>query len=235
MATWTMRQSDTERQDPEQELVTVLLAAPCGAPGFDDPTPDIDLVERPPGPEIDVVGRVHSGTDAVENVLEIMPDVLVIDSGIEDVSSRAACRRVQEWVPATKILAVAPDDDELLYTTVAAGASSAITVDRVRSHMADAANRLARGESLLPARVAQRLLNDLDAWAARSSDPLYPPPALTSTEREVLAHLGAGDEPSDIATLFGVTSHLVNLHTGYAVAKLHRFLSGAEQLTVTSR
>jgi DNA-binding NarL/FixJ family response regulator len=239
MATWTMRQSDTERQDLEHDLVTVLLAAPRGSAGFDDPAPDIDLVERPPGPDIDIVGRVHTGTDAVESVLDIMPDVLVIDSGIdngvEDISSRAACRRVQEWAPATRILAVAPDDGELLYTTVAAGASSALTVDRVGTHLADAANRLARGESLLPARVAHRLLSDLDKWAARSSDPLYPPPALTSTEREVLAHLGAGDEPSEIAKLFGVTSHLVNLHAGYAVAKLHRFLSGAEQLTVVGR
>lgn len=230
MATWTMRQSDTQRQD----LVTVLLAAPRGAPGFDDPAPDIDLVADPPGPDIEVVDRVHTGTEAVEGVLEIMPDVLVIDSGIEDISSRAACRRVQEWTPATKILAVAPDDDELLYTTVAAGASSALTVDRVRIHLADAANRLARGESLLPARVAHRLLSDLDDWAARSSDPLYPPPALTSTEREVLAHLAADEDPSEIADLFGVTNHLVNIHAGYAVAKLHRFLSGAEQLTVIS-
>ena len=83
---------------------------------------------------------------------------------------------------------------------------------------------------MLPPRTARRLLNDLDAWASRSSDPLYPPPTLTSTEREVLAHLSAGEEPSRIASVFGVTGHLVNVHAGYAVAKLHRFMTGADSL-----
>ena len=228
MAMWTMRMSDETTQD----LVTVLIAAPRGAPGFDDASSDIDLIghEYTAEPGIDVVQRVYTGADAIEQVLEIMPDVLVVHTGIDEVNARDVSRQIQQWAPATKILAVAAADDELLYTTVAAGASSALIVDRVSADLGDAACRLARGESLLPPRTAGRLLNDVDAWAARSSDPLYPPPTLTSTEREVLAHLGAGEEPSWIASVFGVTGHLVNVHAGYAVAKLHRFMTGADSL-----
>ena len=206
-------------------------------PGFDDLSTHIDLVGHPYGaePDINVVGRVHTGTDAVERVLEIMPDVLVVHTDIDEVNARDVSRQIQEWAPATRILAMSVADDELLYTTVAAGASSALTTDRVRSDLADTACRLARGESLLPPRTAQRLLNDVDAWASRSSDPLYPPPTLTSTEREVLADLGAGEEPSRIASAFGVTERLVNMHAGYAVAKLHRFLTGAENLATADR
>jgi DNA-binding NarL/FixJ family response regulator len=180
-----------------------------------------------------VIGRVLTGTEAVERALESPPEVLVLDTGIQNVNPRTACRQIQQWAPVTKILAIAAADDELLYTTIASGASSALTVDQVDGALVDAINRLARGESLLPPRAAHRLLNDIDDWSSRSSDPLYPPPTLTSTEREVLRRLGDGDGPDAIASAFGVTSHLVNLHTGFAVSKLHRFLTGTQHEATT--
>ena len=78
--------------------------------------------------------------------------------------------------------------------------------------------------------MAIRLLHDLDAWAQRSADPLYPPPTLTATEREVLARIGEGVEPEAIAETHAVTTHLVNLHAGFAVAKLHRYVLGSERI-----
>ena len=232
MAMWTMRLPDTRTQD----AVTLLVAVPAGSPGFCDQRAGVDLVGRTGGTVsgVELVGRVFSGSGAVERGLELMPDVMALHTAIDDFDARTVCRRLQEWAPAIAILALSPDDDERLYTTVATGASSALTAITDLDLLAESARRLARGETLLPPRVAGRLLNDVDAWAARSSDPLYPPPALTSTEREVLANLASGESPAQIAEAFGVTSHLVNVHAGYAVAKLHRYLTGAERLAVTT-
>jgi DNA-binding NarL/FixJ family response regulator len=231
MASRNMRRSETRAQD----LVTVLIAGPHGWPGVVPLGTDIDLVGGLDAglPGVNVVGRVHTGTEAAERVLELQPEVLVLDTGIENVSPRTTCRQIQQWAPATKVLAIAAADDERLYTTIASGASSALTFDQADDTLIDAINRLARGESLLPPRAAQRLLNDIDAWSSRSSDPLYPPPTLTSTEREVLRRLGEGDGPDTIASDFNVTSHLVNLHTGFAVSKLHRFLTGTDHQATT--
>ena len=78
--------------------------------------------------------------------------------------------------------------------------------------------------------MASRLLHDLDAWALRSADPLHPPPTLTATEREVLGRLAEGLDPTTIAAAHDVTAHLVNLHAGFAVAKLHRYVLGVEKI-----
>lgn len=201
--------------------ITVLV----GGPG--DVT---DAVTAPNHPQIEPVGRVPTGNEAVARVLTDLPDVLLLDVRIADPDARAVCRRIREWAPATRVLAVTPDDDEQAYTTVVAGAAGLSLSDADGETLAAAIADVARGESVLLGRAASRLLNDIDAWARRSADPLYPPPTLTATEREVLTRIGAGASSDTIAADHSVTRHLVNLHAGFAVAKLHRYVLGAERI-----
>ena len=134
------------------------------------------------------------------------------------------CRRVREWAPATRILVTSTtaDDDGLLYASLLAGASGAVT--RADDGLVDvgALTAVRRGESVLRPGLATRILHDVDTWAGERADPLNPPPTLTETEREVLRRLGSGCSAATIAGDHGVTERLVNLHTAYAVAKLHR-------------
>lgn len=203
------------------ETVTVLVAG--------DAARFASLV-WPAGAEIEQIGFVSTGTEAESRVLADLPDVLLLDTRIEHADARAVSRRIREWAPATRVLTVTEHDDEQAYTTVVAGATGAVRVHAGADGIADAVRRTARGESLLLPRMASRLLHDVDAWAMRSADPIHPPPSLTATEREVLARLGEGTGTEAIASDHGVTAHLVNVHVGFAVAKLHRYVLGAEVL-----
>lgn len=204
------------------ETITVLLAGTT--------LPRVDPGDGP----IVIIGRVATGDDAVEHVVAELPDVLLLDAGIGGPEGRAVCRRVREWAPATRVLAVVDRDDEHAYTLVVAGSSGIVSSSLELEEVAPAVVGIARGESLLSPRVARRLLHDIDAWAARSADPLHPPPTLTATEREVLTRLGGGCTPARIAADYAVTARLVNLHTGYAVAKLQRYVLGAERIAADS-
>lgn len=188
-------------------------------------------ITLPAHDRIDVIAAVPTGNEAVASVLTELPDVLVLDTQVDQPDSRAVCRRVREWAPATRVLATSRLDDEALYTTLVAGAAGAMLHEAPEVDWLDAIAATARGESVLQSRMAFRILHDIDAWAERSADPLYPPPTLTSTEREVLGSLGAGQSPATIAATHSVTTHLVNLHASYAVAKLHRYVLGAEKLS----
>ena len=160
--------------------------------------------------------------------------MLLLDVRIEEPDARAVTRRIREWAPATRILTMVPGDDEDTYTVVVAGATAVVASDTAPDELARAVIGAARGESVLPPRVARRLVHDIDAWAQRSADPLHPPPTLTATEREVLNRLADGDTPATIADDHAVTPHLVNLHTGYAVAKLQRYVLGADRIAAGS-
>lgn len=183
---------------------------------------------------IEVIGVADSGGDAITRVVADLPDVLLLDTGIDDPGAREVCRRAREWAPATRVLAVTPCDDEHAYTTVVAGAAAVVGPPDSDRALADALTAVARGESLLLPHAAVRLLHDIDAWAERSADPIHPPPTLTATEREVLVRIGEGLDPTEIAAAHSVTSHLVNLHAGYAVAKLQRYVLGSERIAAGS-
>jgi len=207
------------------DTITVLVA---GDPALSDAL-------RVPTQHVDVVGHVPTGHEAVACVLTEIPDVLLLDVRIQESDARAVCRRVREWAPATKVVAATAQDDERAYTTVVAGAAGAVLLKADEATHTRTILDVARGEAVLLSRMAQRVLHDLDAWAQRAADPLYPPPTLTATEREVLARLGEGATPASIAATHAVTTHLVNLHAGFAVAKLHHYVLGSERVAAQQK
>ncbi|MFT5202290.1 MAG: DNA-binding NarL/FixJ family response regulator [Candidatus Aldehydirespiratoraceae bacterium] len=209
----------------DDERVAVVVA---GDPAI------ANSLRTPQSDEINVVAHVPTGKEAVARVLTDLPDVLLLDIRIAESDARAVCRRIRQWAPATKIVAVTSLDDENAYTTVVAGAMGAVFLADDDATMSLVIQQVARGEAVLLPRIALRLLHDVDAWAERSADPIYPPPTLTATEREVLRRLGEGVDSEAIARSHGVTSHLVNLHAGFAVTKLHRYVHGAEHIAAES-
>ncbi len=210
----------------DHTTVTVFVGSPADA---DPALPDPVGHDGPGETTLEVLGRVHTGHELVARVLSEMPDVAIVDVRLDDVDAHAVCRRLHEWAPAVRVVAAGPLDDERTFGAVLNGASSAVLVEEPPELVGEVAVGAARGESRILPRMAFRLLHDLDSWARRTADPLYPPPQLTATEREVLGRLGEGTSPEDIAALHHVTAHLVNVHTGYAVAKLHRYVLGADR------
>ena len=205
------------------ETITVLVAGNIEAQAF-----------MPGGPTLELLGRVLTGDEAMARVLEDLPDVLLLDTRIDQPDARAVARRLREWTPATRVLTVSPFDDEASYTTLVAGATGSILAGVDPAEVTKAIVAVSRRESVLQPRMASRLLHDIDSWSRRAADPLNPPPTLTATEREVLANLGEGLSSAEIATAHAVTEHLVNLHAGFAVAKLHRYVLGAVRIASTS-
>lgn len=202
------------------EPATVLVA---GDPRLPDPL-------REPTGDVEVVGRVSTGDAAIDAVVTDLPDVVLLDVRIRASDAREVCRRLREWAPATKLVAATVRDDETAYAAVVAGATGAVRIDDDDEKIAHTLAGSARGESWLLPRMAGRLVHDIDEWARRAADPIHPPPTLTATEREVLVRVSEGIEPAEIARIHAVTTHLVTLHSGFAVAKLHRYVHGMERI-----
>jgi len=159
-------------------------------------------------------------------VLAEEPDVVLLDARLEEIDAASTCRRIYDWSPETKIVTVTGADDERAHETIVSGSLAAIPLLSTAADTAAAIRCVADGGSILMSRTATRLLHDMDVWSHRSTDPLYPPPSLTSTEREIIGSLGDGVTTEEIAERYEVTPHLVHLHIGFAITKLHRFALG---------
>jgi DNA-binding NarL/FixJ family response regulator len=154
--------------------------------------------------------------DAVERAVDLVPDVLVLDDDLDRAGLGERCQQLCAALPATRLLVIVAADDDLAYEAVLQGAFCTLAREATTDDVVNAVRGAARGESVIVPGNAQRLLEDTARVAGR-------PGALrlTRTEQEVLELIAAGGSPAVIAVHHDVTARLVNLHTGYAIAKVH--------------
>jgi DNA-binding NarL/FixJ family response regulator len=171
-----------------------------------------------------VVADEASGYDALDLTADLVPDVVLIDEQDDRVGLGRACLHSTLRTPATRLVVLVEDDDELAYETLLQGAFSTLPIDAPVDEVVAAARSAARGESTVVAGSARRLLADARRASRGDIDPTVPALRLTATEEEVLARRAAGETSADIAAQHDVTARLVNLHMGYAVAKVHHHL-----------
>lgn len=198
-------------------------------------------------PERDRRGRIQVTLDAAESihvleatedagralarVLDEPPDALLIDAKLPDQAALGVCWTVQQQSPATAVVLMAgPEDTETAYAAITYGAAGCLQRAEVLDVCVEALWGATRGEYRIPPLIATRVLHDVDAYSRSSATPFGREAPLTATEREVLLGLAGGETPAEIAARHEVTARLVNLHTGYAVAKLQRHAEAARAL-----
>lgn len=93
----------------------------------DDDAGILKAFERLLTPSCEVVGRIANIGELVEAALRLQPDVVVVDLFMPTGSGLAACRRLKEAVPRTKIIVVSGADDvQIRDEAFRAGASAYI-------------------------------------------------------------------------------------------------------------
>jgi NarL family two-component system response regulator LiaR len=152
--------------------------------------------------------------------VDLVPDVVLLDELDDRAETGRACLATMLRTPAARLVVLVSGDDEDAYETLLQGAFSTVQATAPVDEVVAAVRAAARGESVIVAGSARRLLEDAQR-AAQSIDLVLPALSLTDTEQEVLRRRAEGLSPAEIAALHDVTARLVNLHTGYAVAKVH--------------
>jgi two-component system nitrate/nitrite response regulator NarL len=91
------------------------------------------------GDEFDIVGAVANGQEAVDAVLRLDPDVLVLDITMPILNGIQASLRLRESHPRTKILFLSiHEQSEYISAAFSAGASGYVTKRRLAKDLATA-------------------------------------------------------------------------------------------------
>ena len=169
--------------------------------------------------DLEVVGEVQNGREAVEAVARLSPDVVVMDLNMPELNGVDATREIREKPDAPKVLILSMyDGEEYVRPAIRAGASGYLLKGSGLSDLVKAIRAVAGGEAFFSPAVAMILLKD--SRGESGSTPPDPGDGLTKREREVLTLVGEGKSSPEIAKLLGLSVKTVEGHRGRIMAKL---------------
>jgi NarL family two-component system response regulator YdfI len=155
--------------------------------------------------DLTLVGEATDGAEAVELTEERSPDVVLMDLRMPNVDGIEAIRRIRAHHPAVEIVILTTyDDDAYIVEGMRAGARGYLLKDVDREVLFQTIRAAARGESLLPPAVTDRLVAHLSHPGAGE--------ALSDREQEVLTLVAQGATNRRIAAELSITERTVKAH-----------------------
>ena len=153
--------------------------------------------------DLDVVGTLGNGADAVAEVERLAPDVILLDLNMPKVGGLAATELILERRPETRILILSMHDSpEYISTALRHGAMGYVLKDVPTEEIKVAIDTVMRGERYLcPGSEA--------SLTPRTADGREP---LTSREQTILLLLAQGRANKEVASVLDISVRTVETH-----------------------
>lgn len=176
------------------------------------------LLEREP--DIQVVGEVENGEQAVTMANDISPDIIVMDINMPKLNGLEATRRIKAQKPSIGVLVLTVyDDDEYVFNLLKAGVTGYLLKKVASSQLANAIRAVHQGEMLLSPSIAQRVVEGyLHAPQATKGQSFSD--GLTKRELEILRMIARGASNKEIATALYLSVKTVESHRTNIFRKL---------------
>jgi len=174
-------------------------------------------------PDIEVVGEVSNGRDAVTLAQQLKPDVCLFDirmpemNGIEatELLAGPSCAN-----PMAVVVITTFDLDDYVYGALKAGAKGFLLKDAGPELLAQAIRAAAQGDALIAPSITARLLQTF-AKTQKHAAPAQPIEPLTDREEQVLLTVAQGKTNQEIAEQLHISLSTVKTHLGALMQKLH--------------
>ena len=172
--------------------------------------------------EVAVVGEAGDGDEALERVVELEPDVLLLDLRMPRRDGIATLEALRERGSRVPVLVLTTfDDDELVLRALRAGARGYLLKDVALEELVGAIRTLAAGETLVQPALTDRLLRGIGTRPEPDDFAHLPTPEpLTPRETQVLRLLAGGFTNREIAEALFLAEGTVKNHISTVLAKL---------------
>jgi DNA-binding NarL/FixJ family response regulator len=167
--------------------------------------------------DVEVVGLVGDGREAVSETLALDPDVVVMDLQMPELNGIEAVRELAaKESRAGFLMLTMHEDDDSVFAAMRAGASGYVLKGADQGEILRAIRSVAAGEAIFGPGVAERIVGFFSA-ARRGPEPF---PDLTEREREVLELIARGLANAEIARRLTVAPKTVRNHVSNIFNKL---------------
>ena len=171
-------------------------------------------------PDMEIVGQVSSGDEAVQAVQNLAPDVVIMDVAMPGISGIEATRQIKEHAPDIAVLALTMHEDEqYFFEMLNAGASGYIPKRAAPDDLVSAVRVVDEGNVFLHATLAKFLMREF-----ADESPQHPASSadnLTPREKEVLTYIAEGYTNREIAEELFISVKTVDRHRENIMQKLN--------------
>jgi DNA-binding NarL/FixJ family response regulator len=170
---------------------------------------------------IEVVGECADGTQAIDSVARLEPDVVLMDIRMPEMDGIEATRRIVKAEGPVRVLMLTTFDlDEYVYDALRAGASGFLLKDVPAEQLVAGIRLVAEGEALLAPSVTRRLIQEFSRGAPRREEAPVALEELTPRELEVFGLIARGLSNAEIAAELVVSETTVKTHVARVLMKL---------------
>ncbi len=175
---------------------------------------------------LDLIGEAANTRDAIEVVVDLRPDVVLMDIRLPDSPGLHAIQRLSLLAPASRILILTRSEENRVVEAIVAGASGYILKTAPPKAIIAAVKATAAGEAVLSPQIAGKLLQrirerDIPITSASQDAGSAIRAALTERELEIFERLASGKSNQAIAHELSLSTNTVHNHVASILAKLH--------------
>ena len=174
------------------------------------------LVNLLKGEEVEIVAQADNAQSAVEQTLELKPDVVLMDIRMPDTEGLAALEQLQKDSPETKVVMLSTyDNPTYVARAVALGAADYILKGSSREELIKAIQTAASGEELPETSLLRTVKETMEKRREKVED--IP---LTFRETQVLRHIALGLSNKEIGKSLGISVETVKEHVQSILRKI---------------
>ncbi len=169
--------------------------------------------------DYEVAGWASDVDDAIEQIRQANPDVVLVDVHMQGGGGLAVVANVLETHPDTRFLALSVSDAaEDVIAMIRAGARGYVTKSILPDELADSISRIHDGDAVFSPRLAGFVLDAFSEALPQEHDPDLD--QLTNREKEVLRLIARGHAYKSIAKRLSISVKTVESHVSAVLRKL---------------
>lgn len=171
-------------------------------------------------PELEVLGTSQEGEEGVEQMVKLLPDLVLLDLELPGIDGIEVTKRLKRRAPSIEVLILTSfDDEQKVYEAMQAGASGYLVKrvgpDKIRSGIHD----VMAGGTVLEAIIARRFWNYFQSVQAKKAQPDNPW-GLTPLEFDVLKFVAKGLSNAEVGRVMELERRTVRTHLSHIYRKM---------------
>ncbi|MCP3902028.1 MAG: response regulator transcription factor [Planctomycetes bacterium] len=170
-------------------------------------------------PDLEIIGRITNGRDAVREAVESAPDIVVMDISMPDMNGIDATREITARRPEVKVLCLSMHaEGQFVHAALDAGASGYLLKECAVAEVVRAIRAVAASQVYLSPAIAATVVDAMKSGRSDARGSAFE--ILTDRERAVLQLIAEGHSTRDIAERLHLSVKTIGTHREHIMTKL---------------